>query len=139
MKPENGELRCGARDPRPKAAGRSVWLRAVPTLLVALTLMGCHALSAKKTPSAPPAPAATNAPARAVQTAWAEIAYVNAAQGYVVLRAKVLQSAAGEATVWRGTNEVARLRVGGPARPPWLTADIVSGHPQPRDRVEMKW
>jgi hypothetical protein len=104
-------------------------------------LVGCHALKAKKKPAMQPAPpaAATNAPARVVQTAWAEVAFVNKAQGYVVLRAKVLQSAAGEATVWRGTNEVARLKVGGPARPPWLTADIVSGHPQPRDRVEMKW
>jgi len=135
-------MRCETGVVRPKAEGRRVWLRAVPVLLLAGTLMGCHVLHAKKTPGAPPAPpapAATNAPPRAVQTAWAEIAYVNVAQGYVVLHAKVLQSAAGEATVWRGTNEVARLRVGGPARPPWLTADIVSGHPQPRDRVEMKW
>ena len=85
-------------------------------------------------PSAP-----THMPQRAERTAWAEVAYVNEAQGYVVLRAKVLQNANGEATVRRGTNEVARLRVGGPARPPWLTADILSGHPQPRDRVEMKW
>jgi len=113
--------------------------RAVPTLLLTWALVGCHGLKPKTSVPHPPAPAATNAPARPVQTAWAEIAYVNAAQGYVVLHAKVLQSAAGEATVWRGTNEVARLRVGGPARPPWLTADIVSGHPQPRDRVEMKW
>jgi hypothetical protein len=115
--------------------------RAVPTFLVAVTLMGCHALKAKKTQGTQQSlsPAATNAPPREVKTAWAEVAYVNAAQGYVVLRAKVLQSASGEATVWRGTNEVARLRVGGPARPPWLTADILSGHPQPRDRVEMKW
>lgn len=106
-----------------------------------MTLVGCHALKAKKSSGTPSSSlgVTTNAPARPVQTAWAEIAYVNAAQGYVVLRAKVLQSAAGEATVWRGTNEVARLKVGGPARPPWLTADILSGHPQPRDRVEMKW
>lgn len=83
--------------------------------------------------------APTNAPAHVERTAWAEVAYVNEAQGYVVLRAKVLQNAMGAATVRRGTNEVARLRIGGPARPPWLTADIVSGHPQPRDRVEMKW
>jgi len=132
-------MRRETRDARPEATGRRVWLRAVPVLLLAGALVGCHTLSAKKAPGTPPAPAATNAPARPVQTAWAEIAYVNVAQGYVVLHAKVLQSAAGEATVWRGTNEVARLRVGGPARPPWLTADIVSGHPQPRDRVEMKW
>lgn len=86
-----------------------------------------------------PRPAAeTNAPPRTPPVAWAEIAYVNKAQGYVVLRAKVLQSATGEATVWRGTNEVARLKVDGPARPPWLTADILSGNPQIRDRVEMK-
>ena len=112
---------------------------AIPALLVMAALAGCHGLKAKRVASAQPQAAATNAPPRAPQTAWAEVAYVNAAQGYVVLRAKVLQSAAGEATVWRGTNEVARLKVGGPARPPWLTADIVSGHPQPRDRVEMKW
>jgi hypothetical protein len=111
----------------------------VPTLLVALLLAGCHGLKARKVAGAPPPTAATNAPAaRAAQTAWAEVAYVNKAQGYVVLRAKVLQSAAGEATVWRGTNEVARLKVAGPARPPWLTADILSGNPQIRDRVEMK-
>jgi hypothetical protein len=110
----------------------------VPTLLVALLLAGCHGLKARKVAGVPPPAAATNAPPRAPQTAWAEVAYVNKALGYVVLRAKVLQSASGEATVWRGTNEVARLKVAGPARPPWLTADILSGNPQIRDRVEMK-
>ena len=143
MKPTQKELtgRDGApRRPQPACFWRTA-RRAVPTLLVAVTLVGCHALKAKKSPGTPPSSsaAATNAPARPVQTAWAEVAFVNAAQGYVVLRAKVLQSAAGAATVWRGTNEVARLKVGGPARPPWLAADILSGHPQPRDRVEMQW
>ena len=123
-----------ARRPQPNQRWRTA-RRAVPTLLAILALTGCHGLKSKTSAQ----PAATNAPPRVLQTAWAEVAYVNVAQGYVVLRAKVLQSAAGEATVWRGTNEVARLRVGGPARPPWLTADILSGHPQPRDRVEMKW
>ena len=116
------------------------WPYIVPVLLVAVALLGCRSTRMKSAAvRLPPAVAMTNAPPRSIQTAWAEVAYVNAAQGYVVLRAKVLQSAAGEATVWRGTNEVARLKVGGPARPPWLTADILSGHPQPRDRVEVKW
>ena len=107
-------------------------------LLLLLALAGCRS-PALKPPVLLTHPRPVVAPERPVQSAWAEIAYVNEAQGYVVLRAKVLQNTVGEATVRRGTNEVARLRVGGPARPPWLTADILSGHPQPRDRVEMKW
>jgi len=94
---------------------------------------GCRSAQAPK-PAAPPNAAASPKPL----IAWAEVASVNAAQGYVVLHAKGLISTGGEATVWRGTNEVARLRVGGPARPAWLTADILSGHPQPGDRVEIK-
>jgi len=131
-------MRHETSDVRPKAEGRR-WRCVVLVMLIALTLWGVGCRSARPKAAAQPAPGATNAAPREVKTAWAEVAYVNAAQGYVVLRAKVLQSAAGEATVWRGTNEVARLRVGGPVRPPWLTADILSGHPQPRDRVEIKW
>jgi len=125
-------------------ANISLWLCGLFALslagLVAL-LAGCHSAKPKTKAPAPPPPVvvvATNAPVKPKPViAWAEIVYVNAAQGYVAMRSKGLQFAAGEATVWRGTNEVARLRVGGPARPAWLTADILSGHPRPGDRVEI--
>lgn len=106
-------------------------------LLCLFFFAGCRSakLPADTTPAAT---TTTNAPAHPKPViVWVEVASVNAAQGYVVLRAKGLISTVGEATVWRGTNEVARLRVGGPARPAWLTADILSGHPQPGDRVEI--
>jgi hypothetical protein len=106
-------------------------------LLCAVFFAGCH--GAKPTDKkASPSATATNAPARvAPLIAWADVAFVNEAQGYVLLRSKGLLSATGEARVWRGTNEVARVRLGGPTRQLWLTADILSGHPRPQDRVEI--
>ena len=117
-------------------------VRGSALLLLAVLLAGGCRTPARKQAERQPQPAAgsaTNAPATVAQTTvWSEITFVNTQQGYVVLRSKGLISAAGEARVWRGTNEVARLRVGGPARFSWLTADIISGHPQPHDRVELK-
>jgi hypothetical protein len=106
-------------------------------LFGAVLFSGCH--STKPPDKKPPQSAtATNAPARvAPLIMWADVAFVNEAQGYVLLRSKGLLSATGEAKVWRGTNEVARVRLGGPTRQMWLTADILSGHPRPQDRVEI--
>ena len=107
-------------------------------LLSMILFIGCHSAKVPQ-PAAPTSPSATKAPAPPKPIiAWAEVASVNAVDRYVVLHAKGLISVSGEATVWRGTNEVARLRVSGPARPAWLTADILSGHPQPGDRVELR-
>ena len=107
-------------------------------LLSMVFFSGCHSAKVPQ-PAAPTSTSATNAPAPPKPIiAWAAVASVNAVDNYVVLHAKGLISVSGEATVWRGTNEVARLRVSGPARPAWLTADILSGHPQPGDRVELK-
>ena len=135
MKPRNTQKNSetgGLRTSVPFRVFRGLFVSLVLVCALIAVVSGCHTAPAKL----PARPAAdTNAP---VRVAWAEVAFVNEPMGYVVLRSKGLLSAAGEATVWRGTNAVARLKMGGPSRLSWLTADIISGHPQPRDRVELK-
>ena len=128
--------------PRNIQKGRK-WSWTVPfrvfccTSLAAVWLGGCRSTKSRDAETRKPT-VTTNAPAQvAPLIAWADVVFVNEAQGYVLLRSKGLLSATGEAKVWRGTNAVARVRLGGPTRQMWLTADILSGHPQPQDRVEI--
>jgi hypothetical protein len=65
------------------------------------------------------------------------VLHVNAEQGYVVLRCGSLPSAGEEATVFRGEQRVSRLRISGPSRPPFATADILEGLPRDGDTVKV--
>ena len=63
------------------------------------------------------------------------VAHVNEKMGYVILRCAVLPSEGEEVRVYRNEKETACLRVSGPKRPPYLSADVLSGAPRRDDRV----
>jgi len=119
-----------SRPPRPRRRAGQVWRAGGALLLLAA---GCR--TPRPPPPAPPAAATAAAPATVFR---AEVELVNAGQRYVILRTKGLPIAAGEAIVLRGTNQVGRVLITGPARPPRLAADILSGAPRVGDQVRLR-
>ena len=93
-------------------------------------LVSCRT-APKKNPSAEDKPAAAAAP---LQIAG-EILHVNPTYQYVVIRCAVLPSGVEEAKVYREQTGVGRVRLTGPAHPPFVIADIVDGSPRVGDRV----
>jgi hypothetical protein len=85
----------------------------------------------------PPGSPATTVPPPPVLLTVGRVLNVNAARGYVVVECGSLPSPGEEAKVFRSDEVVARLRISGPSRPPFVTADIVDGQPQPGDTVKV--
>ena len=98
------------------------------TGLLVLTLAGCRTPSAPRASAAPPPP---------VLLTVGHVLHVNAPRGYAVLQCGSLPSPGEEARVFRGEQPVARLRISGPNRPPFVTADILDGQPLEGDAVKV--
>ncbi|OQW97808.1 MAG: hypothetical protein BWK77_00840 [Verrucomicrobia bacterium A1] len=88
---------------------------------------GCRTLPEAPAPTVPPP----------VLLTVGRVLSVNAERGYVVVECGSLPSPGEEAKVFRGEQAVALLRISGPSRPPFVTADIVDGQPQPGDTVKV--
>ncbi|MCX6998374.1 MAG: hypothetical protein NTV49_15135 [Kiritimatiellaeota bacterium] len=122
--------------PRQPSHARLEFGLGAASLLLLLLAPGCRA----PRPAAPDRSASAGSPAPGPELARffpGEVELVNASQRYVVVRAKGLRSASDQAIVLRGSNEVARLLITGPARPPRWTADVLSGDPRVGDRVRL--
>ncbi|MBP7828936.1 MAG: hypothetical protein KA248_03350 [Kiritimatiellae bacterium] len=86
-----------------------------------LALAGCRA-------PVPPNPAPVPPPAFV-----GRVIRVNSAAGFVVLQCERLPSEGETLTLYRGNEPAGTLRVTGPFRPPFVTADVVAGRPQNGD------
>jgi hypothetical protein len=108
-----------------------------PCLLVLVAAAGAGFLAACRTVPTLPAPAAeaTPTPAAKPRPVFAGEVVQIGDDGYVVLRCAVLPSEGEEAKVYRGDEVVARLRISGPAYPPFIAADVIEGRPRPGDRI----
>ena len=105
---------------------------AAPAILLLALLVSC------RTPRPPPHVVTGPAPscAAAERPFRGEVVLVNERLRYLIVRSTLLPSGPVEAKVFRGTNEVGRVRITGPARPPLVAADLLRGQPQVGDRVQ---
>jgi hypothetical protein len=97
--------------------------------------LGLLFLSACRTPSPPAAPAVSEVPTAVTPLDLGLVAQVNESLQYAIIRCAVLPSDGEEVTICRNDKEVARLKVTGPRRPPYVSADVLSGSPRQGDRV----
>lgn len=93
----------------------------VAILCVGLAMAGCQAPAPER---AAPAP---------LPVFVGRVIRVNTAAGFVILQCERLPSAGEILTLYRGKEPAGALRVTGPFRPPFVTADVVAGHPQNGD------
>ncbi len=105
------------------------WKQTAAGLLAALALAACR--------SAPP-PAVQTSPPPLNRYDIGSILHVNEKSGYVIVRCAILPSEHEELNVVREEREVARIRLAGPRRPPYLAADVLAGTPRKGDRVRLE-
>jgi hypothetical protein len=107
-------------------------MKSVCVVIVLLMLVG----SGCRTPPVAPVPDTADAAPPVLMTVG-HVLRVNAARGYVVVECGSLPSPGEEARVFRGEQAVARLKLSGPRRPPFVTGDIVEGQPETGDTVKV--
>lgn len=105
--------------------------------LFSLSAAACLVLAGCRTPApavvAPPA----HTPLPRVWTRVGEILHVNPAGGHVVLRCESLPLPGEEGRVFRGDELVARVRISGPERMPFVVAETAEGDPREGDVVKV--
>lgn len=105
--------------------------------LLALTCMtGCKTMEAAEpgapelTESSPPAVATT-------ELMVGRIVKVDRRYNYVIVKCESLPVTGEDAVVYHKDKQVAKLHLSGPARPPFVAADILDGRPQKEDAVKV--
>ncbi|HBA84772.1 MAG TPA: hypothetical protein DCZ95_11815 [Verrucomicrobia bacterium] len=96
---------------------------------LAIILAAC-----RSTAPAPATPAAA-LPRTAAPLDIGVVVHVNERMGYAIVRCAVLPSTGEEVKIYRNDKEAARLRISGPQRRPYFSADVTSGRPRRGDRV----
>ena len=71
-----------------------------------------------------------------VELTIGRVLHVNTNYNYVILRCGSLPSSEEEAKLWHGDVVVARLKISGSDRFPFVAADIIDGYPREGDLVK---
>ncbi len=103
------------------------------TQIVYGLILVCGMAVAGSARSDPQEPAAA---VKEVEFTIGRVMHVNAAYGYVIIRCGSLPSADGEAKVCREGAVVARVKINGSERFPFVAADVVEGEPREGDTVK---
>ena len=107
---------------------------------MALACLLLPAVTGCSTPDAAGPDAMVPAPAAGVATneiMVGRIAQVNRRYSYVIIKCESLPVTGEDAVVYRKDKPVGKLHISGPARPPFVAADILDGRPQKEDAVKV--
>lgn len=108
---------------------KSIWLVGVMAVGIVAVMAGCRSVH-------PVQNLAAEAADREVTFVLGTVRQVRASMGYVVLECVSLPLQGERVTVYRDGKVAAHLRVNGPVRMPYATADIVDGFPEVGDKVK---
>ncbi len=107
---------------------------------MAMACLLLPAVTGCRTPDAAGPEAVVATPAVGVATneiMVGRIAQVNRRYNYVIIKCESLPVTGEDAVVYHKDKPVGKLHISGPARPPFVAADILDGRPQKEDAVKV--
>ena len=111
-----------------------MWMLAAWLVLPGMT--GCKTMEAVE-PGSPELAEDTPPAVATTEVMVGRIVKVDRRYGYVIVRCESLPVTGEDAVVYHQDKPVAKLHLSGPARPPFVAADILDGRPQKEDAVKV--